>query len=33
MTTDAMKKLPSMSHDQMGQLLKMLLDAQTRPPM
>jgi CubicO group peptidase (beta-lactamase class C family) len=28
MTTDAMKKLPSISHDQMGQLLKMLLDAQ-----
>ena len=33
MTTDAMKKLPSISHDQMGQLLKMLLDAQTRPQM
>jgi CubicO group peptidase (beta-lactamase class C family) len=33
MTTDAMKKLPSISHEQMGQLLKMLLDAQNRPPM
>ena len=33
MTTDAMKKLPSISHHQMGQLLKMLLDAQNRPPM
>jgi CubicO group peptidase (beta-lactamase class C family) len=33
MTTDAMKKLPSISHDQMSQLLKMLLGAQTRPPM
>jgi len=28
LTGDAVKKLPSISHDQMGQLLKMLLDAQ-----
>jgi CubicO group peptidase (beta-lactamase class C family) len=33
MTADATKKLPTISHDQMGQLLKMLLDAQNRPPM
>jgi CubicO group peptidase (beta-lactamase class C family) len=33
LTVDAVKKLPSISHDQMGQLLKMLLDAQTRTPM
>ena len=28
MTSDALKKLPTISHDQMGQLLKLLLDAQ-----
>jgi len=33
LTADAVKKLPSISHDQMGQILKMLLDAQPRTPM
>lgn len=32
LTADSVKKLPSISHDQMGQLLKMLLDAQARAP-
>jgi CubicO group peptidase (beta-lactamase class C family) len=32
-TADAVQKLPSISHEQMGQLLKMLLDAQSRTPM
>jgi CubicO group peptidase (beta-lactamase class C family) len=32
LTSDSMKKLPSISHDQMGQLLKMLLDAQAKAP-
>jgi len=31
LTADSVKELPSISHDQMGQLLKMLLDAQARP--
>jgi CubicO group peptidase (beta-lactamase class C family) len=31
LTADSVNKLPSISHDQMGQLLKMLLDAQARP--
>ena len=30
LTADSVKKLPSISHDQMSQLLKMLLDAQGR---
>ncbi len=33
LTEDAVKKLPSISHAQMGQLLKLLLDAQTRVSM
>ena len=30
LTADAVKKLPSISHEQMGHLLKLLLDAQPR---
>ena len=32
LTADSVKKLPNISHDQMGQLLKMLLDAQGKAP-
>lgn len=32
LTVDAVKKLPSISHEQVGEFFKMLLDAQTRSP-